>query len=171
MNTINIIGLRTILITILIFTLVEKVYAVSGVGYMGPGPTPHIEHVLIVPPKPPGWPQMWLAADVIKSFNENGLIVEKTKKEKGIELSSLPAKVKDVVKFSVISSKQKLEGCVFEFDKKKEFDKVKSYYLALNNNGQLHTWSLIKDNILLVIDGSMSDQEIRKYENVLAGMK
>ena len=128
-------------------------------------------HVLRVPPRPPGWPQMWLAADVIKSFNKNGFIVEKTKKEKGIELSGLPAKTIEAIRFSVSFNARKLKGCVLEFDEKKDFDKVKNHYLALNNSGKLHTWSLIKDNILLVIDGLMPDQEIRKYETVLAGMK
>lgn len=128
-------------------------------------------HVVRVLPKPPGWPQMWLAADVIKSFNENGLIVKKTKEEKGIELSDLSAKTNEAIRFSVSFNAKKLKGCVLEFDEKKDFDKVKNHYRALNNNGELHTWSLIKDNILLVIDGSMPDQEIRKYETVLAGMK
>ena len=170
MRKMSINKLRIILITILIFTLRDKVCA-AGVTISGPGPTPQNNHVIRVQPRPPGWPQMWLAADVIKSFNKNGLIVEKAKEKKGVESFGLSAKIKDAVKFLVSFSEQKLEGCIFEFDEKKEFDKVKSHYLALNNNGQLHTWSLIKNNILLVIDGSMSDQEIRKYETVLAGMK
>ena len=128
-------------------------------------------HVVRVAPRPPGWPQMWFAADVIKSFNKNGLIVEKTIKEKGIKRSSLPVKTNEAIRFSVSFNARKLKGCVLEFEEKKDFDKVKDHYLALNNSGKLHTWSLIKDNILLVIEGSMPDQEMRKYEAVLSEMK
>ena len=128
-------------------------------------------HVIRISPRPPGWPQMWFAKDVIKTLNENGLIVEKTRKEKSIELSSLPAKTHEAIKFSVSLKTKTLKACVLEFDNKKDFDKVLNHYLALNNNGELYTWSLIKDNILLVIDGSMPDQEMRKYEAILAEIK
>jgi len=152
------------------FSLFQDVHAIAGLS------SPHrftarIDHVVRVVPRPPGWPQMWLAANVIKSFNENGLKVEKAKNEKGIELSRLPAKTNESIKFSVSFNEQKLKGCILEFDKKKDFDKVKNHYFSLNNSGELHTWSLIKDNILLVIEGSMPDQVIRKYEAVLAGIK
>jgi hypothetical protein len=124
-----------------------------------------------VSPRPPGWPQMWLAREIIKSFNENGLIVEKTKEEKGIELSGLPAKTNEAIKFSVSFNERKLKGCVFEFDKKKNFETVQNYYLNLNENNELHTWSLVKDNILVVIEGTMPEKEIQEYRAVLTDME
>jgi hypothetical protein len=124
-----------------------------------------------VPPRPPGWPQMWLAREIIKSFNENGLIDEKAKQEKGIELSGLPAKTNEAIKFSVSFKEEKLKGCVFEFDKKKDFKLVKDHYLDLNRNNELHTWSLVKDNILVVIEGTMPEKEIQEYRAVLADME
>ena len=124
-----------------------------------------------VPPRPPGWPQMWLAREIIKSFNENGLIDEKAKQEKGIELSGLPAKTNESIGFLVSFNEKKLKGCVFEFDKKKNIKMVLDHYLDLNRNNELHTWSLVKDNILVVIDGDMPEKEIQEYRAVLAGMK
>ena len=124
-----------------------------------------------VSPRPPGWPQMWLARKIIKSFNENGLIDEKAKQEKGIELSGLPAKTNESIRFSVSFNEKKLKGCVFEFDKKRNFDMVKDYYLDLNKNNKLHTWSLVEDNILVVIDGTMPEKEIQEYMAVLAHIK
>ncbi len=171
MKFIKINGMVMILSIILISSLIDIACAHRFRGPAGPGATVHINHVIRVAPRPPGWPQMWLAADVIKTFTGNGLTVEKTKKDADIELSGLSAKTKEAIRFSVSLNSRQLQGCVLEFHEKNEFDKVKKHYLALNNNGKLHTWSLSRDNILLVIDGSMPDMVIRKYATVLAEME
>jgi hypothetical protein len=126
-------------------------------------------HVIRIPPRPPGWPQMWLARDVIRSFNENGIRIKNTNNEQVMEL--LPAHTNEIIKFSVKLNERNLKGCVLEFENKKDFDAVKEHYLDLNSKHQLHSWSLMKDNILVVIDGSMPEQDIRKYKAVLAGME
>lgn len=172
MKRMNLGAMEMILLTIFILTLPEKVHAIPGLGNIGAGyPTPQINHVLRVPPRPPGWPQMWIAADVIKSFNENGLTVEKIINKREIELSRLPTKTNVAIKFSVLFNERKLKGCILEFDKKRDFEKVLNHYLDLNEAGKLHTWSLVKDNILVVIEGAMPKKEIQEYKAVLAGME
>ena len=63
------------------------------------------------------------------------------------------------------------KGCILEIDKKRNFETVQNYYLNLNENNELHTWSLVKDNILVVIEGTMPEKEIQEYRAVLADME
>ncbi len=160
-----------ILLTIIIYSLSDIVHAIPGLGNLGPGPRVRINHVIRIAPRPPGWPQMWLAREIIKSFNEHELIEESSASETEDELFDFPANTNDVIKFSVSFNKRKLKGCVLEFEKKKDFETIQEHYLDLNKNNELHTWSLVKDNILVVIDGAMPYKEIQDYEAMLKDMK
>ncbi len=164
-------GMGMILLTIFITSLPDIARAHGGMRSMGPGPTVHINHVIRVSPKPPGWPQMWLARDIIKSFNENELIEESSASETKGVLFDFPADTNEVIKFSVSLNERKLKGYVVEFEKKKDFETIQGHYLELNNNNELHTWSLVKDNILVVIEGDMHENEIQAYKAVLENIK
>jgi hypothetical protein len=138
---------------------------------MGPEPTAKINHVVRIAPRPPGWPQMWLARDIIKSLHENELIAESSINRKAHEQFDGPVMTNEVIKFSVSLNEHKLSGCVLEFDKKENFEQVRDHYLALNEKNIIHTWSLVKDNILVIIDGAMPEQTVREYELRLRNMK
>ena len=163
--------LYMILLTISLTVLHDKVNAIRGMKSMGSELTAKINHVVRIAPRPPGWPQMWLARDIIKSLHENELIAESSINSKAHEQFDFPAMTNEVIKFSVSLNENVLSGCVLEFDKKENFEKVREHYLALNENKVFHTWSLVKDNILVIIDGAMPEQTVKEYELTLRDMK
>ncbi|UCH80179.1 MAG: hypothetical protein JSW20_10590 [Nitrospiraceae bacterium] len=171
MKLIKLCVLYMILLTISITALHDKVNAIPGMKSMGPEPTAKINHVVRIAPRPPGWPQMWLAREIIKSFNEKGLKLNQISDVSKDEKDMLPAEIKDGVEFSIRSDEQVWSGCVLEFDKKQDFETIQSHYLDLNYNNELHSWSLVKDNILVIIDGAMPEQTVRQYELTLRDMK
>ncbi len=170
MKIMKLCGLVMLLLTIFI-TSQPDIAHTHAFRSMGSGLTGHINHVVRVSPRPPGWPQMWLARDIIKSFNENGLKIDQTGNVSEHAIDILHADIKDGVKFSIRSDEQIRSGCVLEFEKKKDFETIQGHYLDLNNNNELNTWSLVKDNILVVIDGTMSEKEIQAYKAVLMNIK
>jgi hypothetical protein len=131
---------------------------------------PQINHIVRIPPRPPGWPQMWMAGQIIKSFNENKLINKSASTRKEDILFDVPAKTSEAIRFSVSLNERILEGCILEFDTKRDFEIIHDYYQDLNSEHKLHTWSIAKDNILVVIEGAMPEEVVQDYRYVLKGI-
>jgi hypothetical protein len=124
-----------------------------------------------VPPKPPGWPQILFAKDIVKSFREKGWITVNTSEVRTSELKTLPGRTWESVGFIVPFHNTGLKGCVLSFKEKKEFEKIKKYYLGLNKKRKLYSWSFSRDNILVVLDGAMPAREARKFKILLDGIR
>jgi hypothetical protein len=120
-----------------------------------------------VPPKPPGWPQILFAKDIIKSFREKGWITVNTSDVRTSELKTLPGRTWESVGFIVPFYNTALKGCVLSFKEKKEFEKIKKYYLDLNKKGKLYSWSFSRDNILVVLDGAMPARMADEFQSIL----
>jgi len=156
---------------------VEKAFAppgrhgldTSSISFQGWGyPTaPPIVHQ---PMMPPGFPHKWVTRDVVKSFNENGLEVENVKPVKETENLSLPANTEEAIEFSIPSSGEDVAGCILCFEDKDDMEKVTEHYRELNKEGELYNWSFVKDNILLILKGSLPEEVAREYEKVLYEM-
>ena len=127
-------------------------------------------YISIVPPRPVGWPHILFAKDVVKSFYAKELNVEKTGIIPEEELDALPGRAHEGIEFSLPTTDKNLRGCVLSFKKKKNFEKIKHYYLDLNQKGLLHSWSFTKDNILVVLDGTMSEEKVGEFKVVLDEM-
>jgi hypothetical protein len=137
---------------------------VSPSGHFGS--SPHNGVTLPPPIVPPGFPYRWETSDVVDSFKEKKLAVTEVSTVTKAD-SSLPAKVKEMSKFSFTLSGEQREGYIFSFEKKKNLLKSQKHYLELNERGELYTWSFVKDNILLVLAGSIPEEKARLYESVL----
>ncbi|MBI4826013.1 MAG: hypothetical protein HY807_06280 [Nitrospirae bacterium] len=114
---------------------------------------------------PPGFPYEWFAKDAADSFRKNGLKVNTASAVKDEH-----PKAKECMKIHVTSNDKNLEGCILTFEKKEDLEAQQKHYLALNEKGELHNWSFVKDNVLLVLDGSVSEEEARLYESSLGAM-
>jgi hypothetical protein len=124
-------------------------------------------YVSMVPPRPRGWPHILFAKEVIKSFHEKKLNVRETVIVPTKELKALPGAAREGIQFSVQSSENDLRGCVLSFKEKKNFEKIKEYYLDLNQKGLLHSWSFTKENILVVLDGTMAAEKVKEFKFAL----
>jgi hypothetical protein len=122
-------------------------------------------------PMPPGFPYKWINKDLIEQFSEDGLEIEKAKPVAEVDYGKIPAKVKEITKFSIPSFGEDKVGYIFSFEKKKNLEKVKKHYLELNKKGELYTWSFVKDNVLLLLSGTISEDKARQYESVLYDLK
>ncbi len=128
----------------------------------------HLTPVMIMPPPmPPGFPYKWVGDDIITRFNESKLEVEQTELVSEVDYINLPTNAMEVIKFSIPSFGEDVEGYILSFEKKNDLEKVKKQYLKLNEMGKLYTWSFIKDNIILVMAGIIPEEKARLYENVL----
>jgi hypothetical protein len=171
-KTITILTFSFITLVLITGVFSGKVFAAWGSpNRLSPG-TPHAASPHFYQPiVPPGFPHKWLYRDVVQSFIENGLAVQEVNEVTVTENKLLPAEAKEVAKFPIHSSKGKAEGCVLCFDDKDDLEEVTEHYRELNESGERYNWSFVKDNVLLVITGPVSEEEARQYEKVLYEMK
>ncbi len=115
---------------------------------------------------PPAFAQKWYVTDVVRSFNEDGLKAEVKK-----DYTSEPLEVKEGTASLTISLKDGLAGTITTFNKKEDLEKIQKRFFDLNKNGEFHTWTFVKDNVLLVLTGSLPEDEARRYESSLYNLK
>jgi nucleoside diphosphate kinase len=115
----------------------------------------------------------WSIAEVIDRFQKDGLEIADIKEITETKQNILLRKVKEGIKFSILSPsvRKEIKGCILVFDVKYDLEKVKKYYLDLNKKGELYSWTFVKDNILLVLDGRVPEEIARKYERSLYELK
>ncbi len=123
---------------------------------------------LIIPPE---FFHTWGAKDVIESFNKNKLEIEAVSQVTEVEKRPLPVKTKEVKRFSVPSSGDGTWGYIFTFEKKNNLNKSQKHYLELNEKGDLYTWSFVKDNILLLVTGTIPEDIAKQYQSALNDLK
>ena len=122
-------------------------------------------------PPPPGFPERWFIKDVVESIDKKGLKIEDVKNTTEVDYSSLPGRAKQGIKFSLPSLIKEIEGCVLSFENKDNLEKVQKYFLELNEKGNYYSWSFAKDNILMILGGSLPESQAREFESALYDLK
>lgn len=160
---------------VFIISIVMNTKALSVVGgiHIGNGGGGNRVHVPPVPhpPQPPRFFHEWSISEVIGFFVNQGVEMVDLRTVIDSDYRPLPAKAKEGIKFRIPVNEKPLDGCILSFNVKHDLEKVRNHYLKLNKKGQLRSWTFVKDNILLVLDGRMPEKIARKYEEVLDNLK
>jgi hypothetical protein len=123
---------------------------------------------VIPKPGPPLFMQYkWSPDDVINIFNANGLEVQDIKPLTTEDYSSLPAKAKEAIKFTIPSNGEHAEGCILSFERRDDMEKIAGHYRKLNKKDKLHSWTFTRDNVLVVLKGEIPGKRARLYEDAL----
>lgn len=109
----------------------------------------------------------WTPEDVMKAILVNGIEIKKTGPVTEADYSSLPAKAKEAVRFSSPSIGDNAIGCILTFEHRDDMEKIINHYRGLNNKEELFSWTFVKDNALIVLDGLVSEEKARPYETAL----
>jgi hypothetical protein len=110
----------------------------------------------------------WECKDVIKALKDSGLeIVDITG---GITVGS-PAVVERTV-FLMPSYGEEIGGVISSYDSESKLFDSSNYYSSMNKDPQSPAWRIFrKDNILLLISGTVSEEKALEYYNALSTMK
>ncbi len=170
MNRHKIVFLMTgIVVAVLLMSgFIEKAFAHGSVNCCGSITRAHLTPSIIMPPPmPPGFPNKWVGNDLIQRFNESGLEIETTEPVNKLDYSSLPARAKEAIKITVPSIGEEGIGCILSFEVKHNMEEIKRHYLEKNKKEELYSWTFAKDNILVVLNGVISEDKARMFESVL----
>jgi hypothetical protein len=160
-------------VVLIIIGFCEEVFAPMRGSYPRIRP---LKPPIILPPIRPVVPlpqffNNWSITDVVNSFQGNGLEIGDIRQVTDVDQSFLPARVKEGIKFSIPSVGEEVAGCILSFNDKYNLEKVRKHYLGLNEKGEFYTWTFVKDNILLVLDGRLPESMAREYERALYDLK
>ncbi len=169
MQNLKIVLTTMLLIAILLLGLNTNSYARGGYSSFfnyNIAPVPNF------PPPAPSWfphsfPHIWSADEVVNVFSMQNLEVKEPEIITETDRFGLPASVGELIKFSIPSIGKNIQGCILSFEFKDNLIKNSKYYIDLNDKGQPYTWSFLKDNILLVIDGAVPEEKAKQYESAL----
>ncbi|TDQ39257.1 stress protein [Aureibacillus halotolerans] len=106
---------------------------------------------------------------VIKAWQEAGLEVEDVKDQPKNEFRGLaPNKFEKSVEFSIPSLGEDKGGQIFSYSDQEDLDEMKEYYEGLAESmGMLFNWTAAHHNILIQLNGDLSEEEFAEYVDVL----
>jgi hypothetical protein len=113
--------------------------------------------------------QKWTLQDVLDAFRTAKLEVGEVRKNDPSDLNGAPSAAVEFANFSVPSKGVYAGGLIFAFSSEADFQSVYSYYKNAGwyDSGLYYPWVYRKDNILLQINGILSDVEAEKYGDAL----
>jgi hypothetical protein len=109
----------------------------------------------------------WTPEDVVNTMLTNGIEINKTGLVTEADYSSLPAKAKEAVRFASPSIGNNAIGCILTFERRYDMEKIINHYRELNNKAELYSWTFVKDNALIVLNGLVGEEKARRYESAL----
>jgi hypothetical protein len=110
----------------------------------------------------------WECKDVIKALKDSGLeVVDVTG---GITIGS-PAAAESTV-FLMPFYGEEIGGVVSSYDSERKLLDSLNYYSSMNKDPRFPAWRIFrKDNILLLISGTVPEEKALEYDNALSRMK
>jgi len=171
---------KRIVIMVLLFTLFSiAVYSQNAFAYgcgghsnVSPVSSHHSPPLPAMVPPMPEFEHTWSANDLIESLEAKGL-----KEEKGRSIleerdhDALINTVEEAVGFYLSSFGKDAGVFIHIFRSREDPRKVQKHFLDLNEKGDLYTWSFVKDNIVLVLTGTIPEDIARRYERILYSLK
>lgn len=122
-------------------------------------------------PPPPGFTEKWFVKDVVGSIDEKGIKLQDVTDTTDVDYRTLPGRASQGVKFSFSSLMKEIKGCILSFEDKDTLEKVQNYFLDLNEKGHYYSWSFVKDNIILILGGTLPEGQARAFESALYDLK
>ncbi|WP_053400048.1 hypothetical protein [Priestia koreensis] len=110
--------------------------------------------------------------DALKSFQKAGLEAENAKKMTKDDYGMAPMKAKEAKRFLIPSLGEDNGGRIFIFDDKKDLEQTKEFYDKLGKeSAMLFSWTAATNNILIQVNGDLSEDKFNEYRKVLEDLK
>lgn len=109
----------------------------------------------------------WDSKDIIKTFKDRGL--EAVDLEDGLVIP--PPGATESTMFLIPSYGKDIGGVAAGYDSEGKLEDAITYYSMMNQEGRAPAWRIYrKDNILLLLSGSVPEEKAREYEKALNEM-
>lgn len=116
----------------------------------------------------------WECWQAVAAFRAAGLEVQTPRLVNESELrdSPVPMTMKETIHFFIGSVCPDCGARVFSFRTQSDLEQVRHYYVGLGKPGDpFFSWVLVKDNILVQLNGKLPEERTRQYETALNGIE
>lgn len=109
--------------------------------------------------------QRWTSADVVEIFKLTSLEVEGARPMTKDDYGMAPMRAIEGTRFLIPSLCSDCGGRIFSFSSQEDLDLTKTYYEELGRSSAMFfSWILVKDNILVQINGDLPEEKAKQYE-------
>lgn len=112
------------------------------------------------------------AQDVVDAFNAAGLEADSPRPMVKDDYGLAPMVATEGIRFFLPSLDEGASGRIMAFDNQDDLGKTEEFYVTLGEESALFfSWTFVKDNILVQINGDLPEAQARAYEAALAAME
>jgi len=116
--------------------------------------------------------QQWESADVVEAFRAAGLECESTRPMEKADYGMAPMTAVEGTRFLVPSLGPDNGGRILRFENEADLVRMRDYYVKAGEaSAMLFSWVFVKDNIVVQINGDLPEEQAKKYEAALNGLK
>ena len=114
--------------------------------------------------------QRWKNSQVIDAFKAAGLEIEDPRPmNKPKDYGPIPMSDLEGTQFNLPSSGEGAGGHIYSFASEGYLERMVKYYADMSADN--FSWVLVKDNILVQIDGRLPEEKAKQYEAALGNLK
>ena len=149
--------------TVVVTQIVEKVITATPVP---PTPTPAPTNT----PEPTATPAFvrWNSEQVVQAFKDAGLEAESTRPMTKDDYGMAPYVATEGTRFLIPSLCSDCGARIMSFDSEEDLNLTREFYVRLGEQSAMFfSWTFVKDNILVQINGDLPEDQARQYEAAL----
>jgi hypothetical protein len=114
--------------------------------------------------------QKWRNSQVIDAFKAAGLEMENPRPmSKPTDYGAAPTVDTEATQFSIPSLAEGGGGHIYNFASDADLEKMIQYYANASTDN--FSWVYVKDNILVQLDGRLTEERAKRYEAALSNVK
>jgi len=114
----------------------------------------------------------WSKDDAVTVFKDAGLEVDSVTEMTKDDYGMAPMKAEKGVRFLIPSLGDDKGGRILVYDNEDDLKEIKAYYDDLGKGSAiLFSWTAVKDNILIQINGDLPEEKYKKYKKALGSLK
>ena len=116
--------------------------------------------------------QKWTSGDVVTAYSDAGLEIEGVRPMTKDDYGLGPMVAVEGTRFLIPTLCADCGGRILNFSNQDELDLSKQYYVEMGKSSAIFfSWIFVKDNILVQINGDLSEEIARRYESVLNNLE
>lgn len=115
--------------------------------------------------------RVWTNAQVIEAFRAAGLEIGEVSPMTEADYGLNPSRAEAAARFTIPSLCPDCGGRVFDYADAAQLEIGRGYFVTLGENNKLYfSWTFVRDNILVQINGTLPESRAREYEKALNEM-
>lgn len=116
--------------------------------------------------------EKWSASQAAEAIQQAGLQFQNPRPMGKEDYGLAPMNATEAIRFFLPSLCADCGGRLYSFSTKEDMDLMEKYYVELGKaSGAFFSWVFTYDNLLIQINGDLSEERAREYEKVLKSIR